>query len=142
MSDANKAIVRNFIEAFSRGDAEAAAACLSPDAVITARGFGKLSGSRNHEFILATTSAFTTLMPTGLRPQFDSIIAEGNRVVVEFRGDAVLANGKAYANEYCMTYVLEDGKIVSGNEYYCTILADAKIGPLLAGVEEQRLKGG
>jgi hypothetical protein len=37
-----------------------------------------------------------------------------------------------------MTFTLKDGKIKHVNEYYCTILADAKIGPLLSGVEKDR----
>lgn len=139
MSEQNKQVVRDFIEAFSRGDTEAAAACLAPDAVITARGFGKLSGPRSYEFIVATTGAFKTLIPAGLRPSFTSIIAEGNRVAAEFTGDATLVNGARYCNEYCMTYLLADGKIVSGNEYFCTILADDRIGPLLADIEEERV---
>ncbi len=138
MSEQNKQVVRAFIEAFSRGDTEAAAACLAPEAVITARGFGKICGPRSYEFIVATTGAFKSLIPEGLRPQFSSILAEGNRVAAEFTGDATLVNGERYCNEYCMTYVLENGKIVSGNEYFCTILADDRIGPLLAEVEGQR----
>lgn len=138
MSEQNKRVVREFIEAFSRGDAEAAAACLAPDAVITAKGFGKISGPRTYDFILATTGAFTSLIPTGLRPTFHYFMAEGNRVATEFTGDAVLVNGVPYCNEYCMTYVLEDGKITSGHEYFCTILADETIGPLLSDVETAR----
>ena len=140
MSEDNKTIVRTFIEAFSRGDTGAAAACLAPEAVITARGFGKLSGARNYEFILATTGAFPALIPGGLNPQFTAIYGEGDRVTAEFVGDAVLINGVPYCNEYCMTYVLKSGKIVSGNEYYCTLYADERIGPLLADVEEARLQ--
>jgi ketosteroid isomerase-like protein len=136
MSEQNKQVVRDFIEAFSRGDAETAAACLAPYAVITARGFGKISGPRSYEMIVGTTGAFKTLIPTGLRPQFSAIIAEGNRVSAEFVGDATLVNGRSYCNEYCMTYVVEGGKIISGNEYFCTILADDRIGPLLDEVEQ------
>jgi len=141
MSETNKQVVRDFIEAFSRGDVEAARACLAPEAVITARGFGKLSGPRSYDFILATTATFPDLIPEGLQPRFISIIAEGDRVSAEFTGNATLVNGASYCNEYCMTYVLRDGKIISGNEYFCTILADDRIGPLLSEVEEARKAG-
>lgn len=141
MSEENKTIVKTFIEAFSDGDAETAATCLAPDAVITAKGFGKLSGDRKHDIILETTAAFKTLIPTGLRPRILSMTAEGDRVAVEFEGDAVLANGEAYANQYCMVYFLRDGKIFQSNEYYCTILADEKMLPLLARIEEKRSPG-
>lgn len=140
MSEQNKQVAIRFIEAFSRGDIEAAEPCLAPDAVTIAKGFGKLSGPRPYELIVATTGAFKDLIPTGLRPSFKSVTAEGDRVVVEFEGDAVLSNGERYCNQYCMVFTLRDGKIKQVNEYYCTILADEKIGPLLADVEQQREK--
>ena len=138
MSEQNKQVVVCFIEAFSRGDAEATKMCLAPDAMAIAKGFGKLSGARTYEFIVATTAAFKGLMPSGLRPTFHSVTAEGDRVVVEFEGDATLANGERYCNQYCMVFTLRDGKIRQVNEYFCTILADQKLGPLLGEIEEQR----
>lgn len=138
MSEQNKRVVLDFIKAFSAGDAEAAKACLAPDAVTMAKGFGKLSGPRSYEFILATTRAFKELIPTGLRPTFQTVIAEGDLVAVEFEGDATLVNGERYCNQYCMVFTLRAGQITHVNEYYCTLLADQKIGPLLADVEAQR----
>ena len=43
-----------------------------------------------------------------------------------------------YCNQYCMVFTLENGLIKLVNEYYCTILADDRILPLLADVEAQR----
>lgn len=138
MIEANKQLVRTFIEAFSEGDAATAETCLAADAMTVAKGFGKLSGERPHQLILATTAAFRDLIPTGLQPRFISFIAEGDRVAVEFEGNSTLVNGEDYNNQYCMVFTLADGKIKSVNEYYCTILADEKILPLLANVEKQR----
>jgi uncharacterized protein len=142
MSEQNKQIAVRFIEAFSRGDAEGAKACLAPDALTIAKGFGRLSGQRSYQLILATTATFKEIIPTGLRPNFQSVTGEGDRVAVEFEGDATLANGERYCNQYCMVFTFSDGKIKQVNEYYCTILADQRIGPLLSGVEEQRMKAG
>lgn len=138
MSQHNKDVVLKFIRAFSDGDAETAKTCLRPDAVTIAKGYGKLSGPRPYELIVATTGAFKELIPTGLRPQFKSVTAEGDRVAVEFEGDATLVNGERYENQYCMVFTLQDGLIKHVNEYYCTIHADERIGPLLADVEKQR----
>ena len=142
MSEANKEVVVKFIRAFSEGDAETAKTCLAPDAMTLAKGFGKLSGPRPYAIIVATTASFKQLIPTGLRPTFHSVTAEGDRVVVEFEGDATLVNGERYCNQYCMVFTLANGLIKHVNEYYCTLLADAKIGPLLADVEAERLKAG
>lgn len=138
MSEQNKEVVLKFIRAFSDGDAETAKTCLAPDALTVAKGFGKLSGPRPYEIIVATTAAFKELIPTGLRPTFHTVTAEGDRVAVEFEGNATLVNGQSYCNQYCMVFTLADGLIKHVNEYYCTILADDRIGPLLADVEEQR----
>lgn len=138
MSEANKALAVKFIEAFSDGDAETAKTCLAPDAQTIAKGYGKLSGPRPYDIIVATTAAFKDLIPTGLRPRFVSVIGDGDRVAVEFEGNSTLANGEDYCNQYCMVFTFEGGLIKSVNEYYCTILADAKILPLLADVEAQR----
>lgn len=82
------------------------------------------------------------LILTGLRPTFHSVTAEGDRVVVEFEGDATLINGESYCNQYCMVFTVNDGRIKHVNEYYCTILADERIGSLLADVEARRHKTG
>jgi len=140
VSEQNKEVVLRFIRGFSDGDVEAIKACLTRDALTIAKGFGKLSGPRPYEMIIATTGAFKELIPTGLRPTFHTVTAEGDRVVVEFEGDATLVNGERYCNQYCMVFTLQDGAIKHVNEYYCTILADERIGPLLADVEEQRKK--
>jgi ketosteroid isomerase-like protein len=138
MSEENKRVAIAFVEAMSLGDAEAFERLLAPDAVAHSMGFGKLSGSRPREAMVANTGAFRDLMPTGLRPRFKSIVAEGDKVVVEFDGDAVLANGRDYCNQYCMVFTLQDGRVRELNEYYCTILADDRIGPLLSAVEAER----
>jgi len=140
MTEQNKKTVIRFINAFSDGDAETAKSCLAPDAVTYAKGYGKLSGPRPYEIIIATTATFKEIIPTGLRPTYKSVIAEGDKVAVEFEGDATLANGERYCNQYSMIFTLQDAKIKSVNEYYCTLLADQKILPLLATVEEQRNK--
>ena len=138
MSEQNKQVAIRFIEAFSRADTETLKTCLVPEAVVHSKGFGKLSGTRSYEFIVATTSAFKDVIPTGLKPKFHTVTAEGDRVVVEFEGDATLANGEPYRNQYCLVITLEKGRIRQVNEYYCTLLADEKIGPLLADLEQRR----
>ncbi|WP_297489584.1 nuclear transport factor 2 family protein [Acidocella sp.] len=140
MSEQNKQTVIKFIEAFSDGDVETVKTCLATDALTVAKGFGKLSGPRPYELIVATTGAFKNTIPTGLRPKFLTVMAEGDRVAVEFEGNATLANGRDYCNQYCMVFTLQDGLIKLVNEYYCTILADDRILPLLADVEKQRQK--
>jgi hypothetical protein len=135
MSDRNSQVVLLFIEAMGNGDAVAAAPCIANDTFTLAKGFGKFAGVRTHDTILATIGAFRQIMPSGMRPTIHSVTAEGDRVVVEFEGNGTLINGESYGNQYCMVFTLRDGKIRQVNEYFCTILADIKLWPLVAGIE-------
>lgn len=131
MTQSNKDVALRFIAAMDKGDAEQGAACLNPGAVTVAKGFGRLSGVRTYDTIVGTLGAFRELLPQGMNPVIHSVTAEENRVAVEFEGNGVLVNGTPYCNQYCMVFTLNDGLIVHVSEYYCTILADAAIGPLL-----------
>lgn len=129
----NKQVVLSFIEAMGRGDAEAAAPCITGETFTLAKGFGKFAGVRTHDTILATIAAFRELMPEGMEPTIHSVTAEEDRVVVEFEGNGTLVNGQPYCNEYCMVFVMRDGKIQQVNEYFCTLLADQVLWPLIEG---------
>lgn len=132
MSDANKHVVLTFIDAMGRGDAEAADPCLAQDAFTLAKGFGHFAGVRERPTILATIAAFRQLMPEGMKPDIHTVTAEGDRVVVEFEGNGRLFNGEDYSNQYCMVFTLEKGKIKKVEEYFCTLLADQVLWPLVS----------
>jgi len=129
----NKQVVLTFIEAMGRGDADAAAPCITAETFTLAKGFGKFAGVRTHDTILATIAAFEQLMPGGMEPTIHSVTAEYDRVVVEFEGNGTLFNGEPYCNEYCMVFTMRDGKIAQVNEYFCTLLADQVLWPLIEG---------
>ena len=132
MSEPSKQVVLKFIKAMAEGDAAVAAGCITEDAFTLAKGFGKFAGVRQHDTILATIEAFRALVPDGMQPIIESITAEGDRVVVEFEGNATLCNGESYCNQYCMVFTLSDGRIKQVNEYFCTILADEVLFPLVS----------
>jgi ketosteroid isomerase-like protein len=131
MSEQNKQVVLDFITAMGKGEPDAAAPCITEDAYTLAKGYGKFAGVRNRDTILATIGAFKALMPGGLAPTILSVTAEADRVVVEFEGNGTLYNGESYRNEYCMVFTLRDGRICQVNEYFCTLLADKVLWPLL-----------
>jgi len=137
MSEQNKAVALKFIEAMGRSDPQTAASCLAPDVFTLAKGFSKFAGVRRYETIVGTIEAFKKLVPTGLRPTVHTVTAEGERVVVEFEGNAVTCEGKPYCNQYCMVFTVRDGKIKQVNEYFCTKLADEVLYPLVAALEQQ-----
>lgn len=141
MNSANKQVALDFLKAMSAGDADGMARCLTPDAETFTKGFGQVSGWRNRETMLATAAAFKEIVPTGFRPKIEKVIAEGDAVVLEFEGDAVLSNGTPYCNQYVFIFSFKDGRIRQLNEYFCTVLADRAILPLLAQKGEELAHG-
>ncbi len=141
MSEANKKVALEFLDAMSVADVQRQERCLAPDAFTITKGFGKVSGRRDRATMLATVGAFKEIVPTGFRPKIEKVIAEGDNVVIEFEGNAVLGNGKPYCNQYVFVFTLKDGKIKQLNEYFCTILADETIYPLLMQKGEKLAHG-
>jgi ketosteroid isomerase-like protein len=138
MSEQNKQIVIRFIEAMGASDSQAAASCLGPDAYTLAKGFSKFAGVRRYDTIIGTIETFKKLVPTGLRPTVHTVTAEGERVVVEFEGNAVTCEGKPYCNQYCMVFTVREGRIRQVHEYFCTKLADEVLYPALVALEQQQ----
>lgn len=127
----NRQVVLRFIEAMGSGDAAAAEACLAADAFTVAKGYTRFAGRRDREVMVGTIEAFNAIVPTGLRPAILSVTAEGDRVTVEWEGDAVTSAGTPYRNQYCMVFFLTGGLIRQVNEYFCTIHADTVLWPLV-----------
>jgi ketosteroid isomerase-like protein len=56
------------------------------------------------------------------------ILADGNYVVVEARGQNTTKSGKPYNNEYCLVFRLADGKLAELTEYLDTELVNTTLG--------------
>jgi ketosteroid isomerase-like protein len=141
MSEANKQVALEFLQAMSDGDAEGMGRCSTADVETFTKGFGQVSGWRNRETMLATAAAFREIVPTGFRPKIHKVVAEGDTVVLEFEGNAELSNGAPYCNQYVFIFTFRDGKIRQLNEYFCTVLADSTILPLLAAKGDELAHG-
>ena len=66
---------------------------------------------------------------TTYRAKAVRLIAEGDWVVIESRGDVITKAGKPYRNTYCNLYRLEDGKVVEITEYCDTQLLTEALAP-------------
>ena len=129
--ETNKKVVLSFLEAMSTSNAALADSCLAADAFTVAKGFGKFAGVRQRDTMVGTIDSFNQLLPTGLGVEVKSVTASGNAVAVEFEGNATTSEGKPYNNQYCMVFMLADGKIKQVNEYFCNVLADEVLWPLI-----------
>jgi uncharacterized protein len=58
-----------------------------------------------------------------------NIIAEGDVVVVEAKGDNVTKAGVRYDNDYCLVFRLRDGRIAEVKEYCDSALVERVLGP-------------
>jgi hypothetical protein len=141
MSEANKQVALDFLTAMDRGDAALMERCITPDAETITKGYGQVSGRRDQATMLATTAAFLDVVPTGFRPKIETVVAEADTVVLEFEGDAVLSNGTPYRNQYVFVFSFRDGRISRLHEYFCTVLADRTIMPLLKEKGEELAHG-
>ena len=119
--EANKQIVRDFMEAFGSGDIARTMDFMAEDATWWVAGTIKLSGTY-------TKTEFEALLggvvdnckqPISLTP--NAFTAEGDRVAVETESYTETNEGKVYANQYHFLFVLRDGKIVQVKEYLDTM---------------------
>lgn len=131
MSEINKDVTLRFIEAMGSNQPEAARACFADDGVAVTKGYSHFAGTRSADTVAETIESFKALFPTGLRLDIKSVMADGDRVVVEAVGNAVTGDGNDYRNDYCFVATLRDGKIVQFNEYLCSALAERQLWPLV-----------
>ena len=131
MSEHNKQVALDFIKAMGTSDPALADACLAPDAFAVAKGFGKFAGRRNRDIMVGMIGEFEKLVPSGMRFAVHTVTAEGDRVLVECEGNAVTGEGKPYCNQYCFAFTFANGKIRQVNEYFCNVLANEVLWPLV-----------
>jgi ketosteroid isomerase-like protein len=131
MSEENKRVALQFIEAMSTGNPELGAACLAPDGFTITKGYGKFGGRREADVMIAMISGFEAMLPTGLGLKVIDVMSGDNQVVVEAEGDGLTVTGVPYRNQYCFVFKMADGKVKQLNEYFCTVHADAVLWPLV-----------
>lgn len=131
MSEANKAIALRFLKAMSENDSRAAAEVLAEDGCAVTKGYSKFAGTRPAPLVIGAIESFRTLFPQGLGLEVLTVLADGDRVVVEAEGHAVTGDGNPYANQYCFVMTLRDGRITQINEYLCSALAERQLWPLV-----------
>lgn len=139
MNSTNRAVALQFIEAMSTADADLAEPCLAPEAHTISKGFGHFAGMRPREVMLGTIGAFTSLLPGGLRLEISRVIEGEDSVVVECEGRAVTADGTPYHNQYCFLFTMRDGRIARVDEYFCNVLADRVLWPLISAADDGSL---
>ena len=67
-------------------------------------------------------------LKAGIRATVDSVIAEGDQVAVQLRGEAETQDGRPYNNTYCHVFTIREGLVREVTEYFDTELVSADLG--------------
>lgn len=137
-TDENKALIEAIFEKLSRGDGSMFIEHLADDVVQTVT--GKHSWSKVHKgkeaLIRDVYGYLRTLVKDTGKTQPLNIIAGGDWVVVEARGDMITKEGVPYQNDYCLIYRLEGGKIVEIKEYMDSVYCEQILGTYPASLRD------
>jgi len=127
----NKRLMRGIFDELARGNRAAFAEAFADDIRWTIIGDGPWSGTwegldsvRGKLFGPLFDQFETTYRAKAIR-----LIAEGDWVVIESRGDVTTKAGKPYRNTYCYVCRLADGKLKEVTEYCDTQLIAEALAP-------------
>ncbi|WP_338452750.1 nuclear transport factor 2 family protein [Niallia oryzisoli] len=122
IEEANKQLIRDFMETFSTGNIDAFMEYMSDSATWWVAGtIEGISGEKGMQAFREMNSGIADTTKTGaIRLTPLAITAEGNRVAVETESYAELNNGRVYNNIYHFLFVVEEGKIQKVKEYLDT----------------------
>jgi len=125
-----KETIRRIYAALENGDRSVFGASVQPDYVW--RLAGQSSWSKRfagHEDVRANLlKPLYALFATQYRARAVNLVAEGDHVVAEIRGDVQTRTGKRYDNEYCFVFRFCDGGIAEIVEYGDTDLIERALG--------------
>lgn len=125
--EANKHIVRSFFEALAAGDVEKMKHYMAPDFEWNFPGSSPISGTfRGHREIFEEffpKIAEVVDMSAGLGIHIDEVLADGDKVVVRYRGEMQGKYGP-YNNRYCHVLTVSEGLIRGTEEYADTALVE------------------
>ena len=126
-AEQNKLIIQEFFQAGNQGEIERCIQLLADDVKWTDIGSTRFSGTYIGKDDLSANllGPLFSQLKAGIFSVLENIVAEGEFVVVQSRGEAETVGGKPYNNTYCHIFKVRDGKIREVTEYLDTALVDA-----------------
>jgi uncharacterized protein len=130
-AEQNKALMRRIYAELERGNGQPFVDALADDVRWRIIGSTEWSGtwegkaSVRKRLLDPLFAQFTTRY----RSSAERLIAEGDYVVIESRGDVITNSGRPYRNTYCYVCRLEDGKVRELTEYCDTELLTKALAP-------------
>lgn len=127
----NKRLMQSIYEQLEKGDGTSFVKALAPNVRWTIK--GSTAWSRTWEgFEAVRKRLLDPLMAQfadGYRARAVRVLADGDYVVIESRGDAITKAGTPYRNSYCLVFRLEEGKVREVTEYCDTELLRSALAP-------------
>lgn len=122
--DANKKLVRDFLDHYVQARYDAALGMLAPEARWWIPGHPQefaAAGWADKPTVERRLAGNLRLLPNGIEISVGDMTAEGDRVAVEAESKATLADGTLYHNRYHFLFVVRDGRIYVVKEYLDTL---------------------
>jgi uncharacterized protein len=129
-TEENRKLIEAIFQGVAVGDGSLFRDSLSDDVVMRITGQYSWSQTFRGKADLLTNlyGYLRTILRDGAKTLPDRIIADGEYVVVEARGDMRTKDGERYDNDYCLVYRLQDAKIVEIREYCDSVLCERVLG--------------
>jgi uncharacterized protein len=125
--DDGRAVVERYVAALEAGDADAVRASFADDATWTiAAGSLPIAGTwRGRDAIIDDflATALSYYEAGSVRLEVTGIVADGDRVALQWTSRARTRSGRPYANDCIGVFTIRDGRIQSVREYMDTLYA-------------------
>ncbi|HJQ16267.1 MAG TPA: nuclear transport factor 2 family protein [Allosphingosinicella sp.] len=118
-----KEVVLALLEAYGRGDFEAATALFADDATLWIPGRLPFSGTLTGKEAIYRENLLPSAqmsMPGSVSVEIGTVIAEGDRVAAEWVFSRITLDGRKYRNVFFALFEVEGGKVKSMREYLDT----------------------
>ena len=131
VTESNRALITSIMEALSRGDRQPFSDAMADDFTWRMIGTTPWSGTFTGKAVIRErlTGPLFTQFGSRYTNTPKRILADGDFVVVECRGNVTTKTGKPYCNTYCLVIRMHDGKMVELDEYLDTELVTAALEP-------------
>jgi len=129
-TEGNKKLVTDTWGAVSKGDIEGFMNNLADDVTWTFFGSHRFAGTfkGKDELVAKLFAPLGEVLDGGIKVHIDTMTAEGDRVIMEARGESKTKSGQRYDNNYCIVLTIRDSKVALVREYLDSELVTAVFG--------------
>jgi uncharacterized protein (TIGR02246 family) len=127
IANTHKQLIESVFAALAQGDTQAFADAMADDFSWTISGHGPWSRTwrGKHRVRRELMAPLFAQFSGTYRNRATRILADGDVIVVECRGEVMTQAGRRYDNHYCYVIEMRDGQMHALTEYMDTALAEA-----------------